>query len=1126
MYQIYLKVQAIFQEKYGPQTVILMQVGKFFEMYTVMSGEVTPSESEVNLHNRTDINLDQPDFSGADPEVSKILDIAQNLKNGKLPPSPSNPYMMGFPLSSLDRYLEKLIANNWTAIQINQISLEDYHEKIANSATINSSGFNTQNYLLEVQRILNPCHSKTHKLLHEPRWIHAIHSPGTYINPSHQQADGLYLTGVFIQGETRGQMTVALVNINLETSESHCYQVSSTTEDPNLALDETIRFLSTYPSRELQLTIHQTEPELYRHINSYLSLASQNLCDNVIYCNDFPKDFLKLSFQESLLKQVFPDTGRLGPIAYLDICQYPSLVVAICLFYQFVYEHNENILNRIAKPIFWETQQHLTLDSNCINQLELINSHSLNSDRYRGISIRNTSIFNLIDWTVTPSGRRMLKERLLNPIQDPEILNQRYAYIQAVLDFQPTTLKNQPKSEPEPESEPEQWWNLSDFIAQKLRRSPDYVLLHRRVSRAELDPCAFKVLDQGYLQLSQILNLIVHDPILQGLIKDASTTQSDVFLSQFQDFQKYYQSHLDLELASQLNLNNLADSFFKPGHYSQLDDLSQTIRDTQEQIQILAFKLSQLVDPKVSNNLANISPSGSDSASASSAAAASWPVKIKVVDSDHYLNITVPRYQKLKAKSASFPLSFGKISIKFTDLEINKESRGKGSKSYDLICPQLKKLSDRLFEAQESLNQQVPEIYRNFLRGFDQKYHSVFQTINSLVSQLDLYQSQARTALKYHYCHPVAHAIDNENGADTGTDNSSSGSWVKVKKLRHALAEQVNKNSLYVPHDLSLISDECEINPTNPKNSTSEICHQGLLVFGLNGSGKSVLMKALGTAIIMAQAGFFVPAEDLQFAPYQHILTRILGNDNIHKGLSSFEVEMSELSGILARANNRSLVLGDEICRGTENVSGTSIVATSLLHLLEVNANFIFASHLHQLILLNEIKASEPKLGIYHLKLALREDNPVTHDPGSRFPPDNQSNRKLTPGPGSSVYGLDVARAMKLSTTFCDKADRIRRNLEGIPQKIQPIETSVYNKQVYRPNLCPVCRIRKPIETHHILPQREADSNGFIRHIPKNHPQNLIWLCRECHLQVEFPVDGKLLVVTSPTKWKYQILTT
>ena len=115
-------------------------------------------------------------------------------------------------------------------------------------------------------------------------------------------------------------------------------------------------------------------------------------------------------------------------------------------------------------------------------------------------------------------------------------------------------------------------------------------------------------------------------------------------------------------------------------------------------------------------------------------------------------------------------------------------------------------------------------------------------------------------------------------------------SFLKCKKLRHPLIEHIETNEIYVANDISL--------GTNDKNL-------GVLLFGTNAVGKTSFIKSIGIAVIMAQSGFFVPCESMEFMPYNYIFTRIIGNDNLFKGLSTFGVEMSELRIILNHCNEK-----------------------------------------------------------------------------------------------------------------------------------------------------------------------------------------------------------------------------
>ena len=150
------------------------------------------------------------------------------------------------------------------------------------------------------------------------------------------------------------------------------------------------------------------------------------------------------------------------------------------------------------------------------------------------------------------------------------------------------------------------------------------------------------------------------------------------------------------------------------------------------------------------------------------------------------------------------------------------------------------------------------------------------------------------------------------------------------------MIEHLQQQEIYVANDVRLGEDAEE--------------GRGWLVYGTNAVGKTSLIRAVGITVIMAQAGFYVPCSSFEYRPYQAIYTRILGNDNLFKGMSSFDVEMSELRVILREADARSLILGDELCSGTEMESALSIFVASLEHLVSVESSFLFATHFHEIV--------------------------------------------------------------------------------------------------------------------------------------------------------------------------------
>jgi DNA mismatch repair protein MutS len=127
--------------------------------------------------------------------------------------------------------------------------------------------------------------------------------------------------------------------------------------------------------------------------------------------------------------------------------------------------------------------------------------------------------------------------------------------------------------------------------------------------------------------------------------------------------------------------------------------------------------------------------------------------------------------------------------------------------------------------------------------------------------------------------------------------------------LRHPIIEANEQRGIYIPNDIYLgkVSHTKHNHITLNASNNNDIV--GILLYGINSSGKSSLMKSVGISIILAQAGFFVPAVEMRFGLYEKIFTRIVSKDNLYKGLSTFAVEMIELKNIFNRANNKSIIV-------------------------------------------------------------------------------------------------------------------------------------------------------------------------------------------------------------------------
>jgi DNA mismatch repair protein MutS len=204
-------------------------------------------------------------------------------------------------------------------------------------------------------------------------------------------------------------------------------------------------------------------------------------------------------------------------------------------------------------------------------------------------------------------------------------------------------------------------------------------------------------------------------------------------------------------------------------------------------------------------------------------------------------------------------------------------------------------------------------------------------------------------------------------------------------------------------------------------------------------------------------------------------------------GLSSFAVEVSELRDIFHRADNWSLVLGDELCSGTESISATSLVAAGIKFLHGKSVRFVFATHLHGLLSLSDI-STLPNLGIWHLR--------VHYDPAKDI---LIYDRTLHKGPGGTLYGLEVARAMHLSHDLLKLAHAYRRELQG-ETSLEDSAGSTWNARIIRKE-CQLCKhpITRDLEVHHIRPRAEATDRMFEDGTSMNDLRNLIVVCQSCH---------------------------
>ena len=194
---------------------------------------------------------------------------------------------------------------------------------------------------------------------------------------------------------------------------------------------------------------------------------------------------------------------------------------------------------------------------------------------------------------------------------------------------------------------------------------------------------------------------------------------------------------------------------------------------------------------------------------------------------------------------------------------------------------------------------------------------------------------------------------------------------------------------------------------------------------------------------------------------------------------------MSELRTILNQSDENSLVIGDELCSGTESNSARSIFTAGVEWLHNMKSTFIFATHFHEICNYEEIEQLD-RLKLMHMSVIYdQETDALVYD------------RLLKDGPGEDMYGLEVCKSLSLKSDFLERAHNLRMKYNPKDQNILSAKTSHFNAKKVVTN-CELCGSNAE-EVHHLQHQQEADSNGYIDGVHKNHPANLMNLCKTCH---------------------------
>lgn len=911
-----------YQKEYGSRTIVLLECGSFYEIYSDGSGLIDMRD------------------------IGDMLNIQVSRRNKQIPEvNRTNYEMAGFPSHTLQKFVGIFLQHHYTVVVVSQVTPPP-----------------------------NP-----------KRAVTEVISPGTTLQPS-SMWDSSELMVIYVEEHTDmktggGILSVGCSGIDVTTGSSYVLEVSSKPRDLTYPLDEVYRMMTVHRPREVYIMsdklVHITPAKIHDH----LELDRCYLHDHL---EDMHHLLKKLSIQNETLKQVWPHTGLLSPIEFLNLEKKPTALISFVKLVQFALHHNESLMKDIQPPVHHEESNTLILSYNCAHQLDIVHS----GERQAG------TMLNILNNCRTSIGKRYMRMRLLSPWTDPCQMQTYHTLVEECLKHE-------------------------SFI--KVRDSLHHVYDVERL---------FRRIDLNLIHPLEVVHLHTSLGAFQSAAKVFPEELDDV-LAIAHGINSKIESFFDMDRLCMYNRDDMDATIFRKGVFDDVDDMrclyDEKLRHIHDTVKLLNdghefFKLEQN-------------------------------------DKDgYYLTITPKRWKEVSAKPrVAVEDQFGSWA-NFHVRTLTSTAK--------VTHPLLDRASNELVGIERRLYAIAAARFKRCIEELHDMCHDAAFAIISHIQRMDYVTTNAHNALVFKLCKPHVSGAENKSYAD-------------MKGLRHLIISYAQPNLENVANDVLIGSEDCD----------------GMLLYGINSAGKSSLMKAIGVAVIMAQAGMYVPCASMALAPYDKLFTRIFSQDDIQRGHSTFTKEIIELRNILKRATPHSLVIGDELCSGTENVSALAIVSAGIHTLASRHVSFVFATHLHDLVDIPEVKELT-NVRVFHLAVmydqALKK---LVYD------------RTLKPGNGSTMYGIEVCKSLDIDPEFLTLANAIRQRYTDV--KVAPFKQSGYNGNVIV-HMCGVCKTRPATEVHHIQPQHMADKDGYIGTFHKNKEHNLTALCEGCHNKVH---HGDLQVV-------------
>jgi DNA mismatch repair protein MutS len=865
--------------------------------------------------------------------------------------------------------------------------------------------------------------------------VHSIHSAGTFIPYEVDQPRlsnnimSVWITSFnSILNKTRPQIVFGVSVVNIFTGHSWIFEHKTTFENNPTTFDDLERAVSVYNPCEIIILydLSKLTDNEPGLLKSIKSYAGIDIESIHEICVRGHTKAENCMKPQYIVQLIETFFGSESYENCQEFYLFQIATQSFCYLLNFLQEHNPALVKKIHVPVFACVSHNAILANHTLKQLNIIDDRSDDSIR----SGRFSSVLHFLNRACTAIGKRRVQDLLTSPIFDKQLLNSQYDMVSHML-----SADN---------------YHFVAFFRKQLADVIDLEKIMRQILVKKISPSAVYRLFESVSRVQQIHTCLLENTVLLRFLPHSADidTACATVLSLVRNF-------LVIDACKNINstTSNVSEHIIQTGVDNELDMMMLEYKTANSNLSNIHLFLNTVMrsGPNDDTDYVKINTTEKSGSSFQITKPRAKVLK-ELLDKNEFS--TKPAFRNSLTPVKSGTVMFNNILIEFADLKCKTAT----TNAEEIVFEQLTRLTARILQLEHAIERKTSCLYAEFVeRVLENKCYEHIDKIVDYVASLDVLQTKAYVAKENRYCRPCL-ATDDEQP-----------SFVNAVGIRHCLIEHIQQNETYVANNI-------------------EIGAGGILLYGTNAVGKTSLIRAVGIAVILAQCGFFVPCTEFVFQPYRSFFTRILGNDNLYKGLSTFGVEMSELRVILNNADKHSLILGDELCSGTETQSALSIFVAGLMNLHKKHASFLFATHFHEICHYSEIDSME-RLALKHMAVHYdRERDCLVYD------------RLLKDGPGDSMYGLEVCKSLHLPTEFLDAAFEIRNKY--FPEKTGTLgqKVSHYNSQKVR-GLCELCNNTLSSEVHHLEMQQHADSDGFIRGtaVHKNHRANLMAVCEECH---------------------------